>query len=227
MPNVETEQKYLRAEQVKDGFDLDQFLSGQKRAWQLLEELKTQIQPGMTEAQAHQIYSALQEKSGAQKYWHPAKIRFGVNTLHSFSEPSNPDVVLQANDIFFVDIGPIYNGYEGDVGRTFQVGEWPQAKRVIESCELIFHKVAEKFKTQQLKGAELYVYAESLAREQGYELVGDGAQGHRIGDFPHAIHYRGSLKGFDRTPSPHRWILEIQLRDHASQIGAFYEDLLN
>lgn len=227
--NLKTQENIMPAkeERVKETFDLELFLDGQRRTWQLVEKLKAQIKPGMTEAEAHEIYLQLQKESGAEKYWHPAKIRFGVNTLRSFREPSEPDIQLQQNDIFFIDIGPIYEGYEGDAGRTYTIGTHTAASQVIKAGEEIFHKVASRFKSERLQGAKLYQYAESLAEQAGYELVGEGAMGHRVGDFPHAVFYRGSLKDYERVPSPNRWILEIQLRDHKNKIGAFYEDILS
>ncbi len=213
-------------EGVKSNFDLSVFLEGQKRAWDLLYHLKEQIKPGMSEAEAHEIYSKLQQESGAEKHWHPAKIRFGANTLKSFREISDDTSRLLENDIFFLDFGPIYDGYEGDVGRTFTLGQHSAGEKVIAKGEEIYQQVAHKFKSEKLSGPELYAYAEKLAEEAGYELVGEGAKGHRVGDFPHAIHHRGSLKDFAHVPSPNRWILEIQLRDRQNQVGAFYEDVL-
>jgi Xaa-Pro aminopeptidase len=199
----------------------------QTRAWELLLDLSMYIEPGMTETEATEIYKKLQVESGAEKYWHPPKIRFGANTLCAFRDPSAPEVVLKKNDIFFLDIGPIYNGYEGDVGKTFVVGEHPAASRVQMACEEIFQTVIEQYHETQQTGAELYAYAAQLATEAGYELVGDGARGHRVSDFPHAAYYRGNLKDLsERRPAPDRWILEIQLRDHKNQVGAFYEDLI-
>ncbi len=34
-------------------------------------------------------------------------VRFGANTLKTFSTPSEPNTVL-AEDIFFIDIGPVW-----------------------------------------------------------------------------------------------------------------------
>ena len=60
----------------------------------------------------------------------------------------------------------------------------------------------------------------------GYEFVTKGASGHRVGDFPHHVFYRGNLKDIPQTVSANRWILEIQLHDRSLQRGAFFEDIL-
>ena len=49
-------------------------------------------------------------------------MRFGSNTTKNFDDPSEPGVVLGENDIFFIDIGPIFDGCEGDAGDTVAVG---------------------------------------------------------------------------------------------------------
>jgi len=211
---------------VKADFNLEIFNQGQMRAWELLLSLAGEIEIGMTENEAVEIYKQLQVEAGAEKYWHPPKIRFGVNTLCSFREPSDPLVKLKENDIFFLDIGPIFDGYEADVGKTFVCGEFAAADRIQLAGEQIYQMVAVRYNSTLESGAELYKYAANLAIEAGYELVGDGARGHRVSDFPHAAYYKGHLNDLERHPTPNRWILEIQLRDQKNKIGAFFEDVL-
>lgn len=216
----------MGAESVSDKFSPEALEACQVKTWQLVHALKEKIKPGMTEAEATEIYKNLQTQSGAEKYWHPPKIRFGKNTLCAFRDASDPDVRLQQDDIFFLDLGPIYDGYEGDCGQTFTLGKNPEGEKIIHAGEEIFKAVSERFKTTGESGMELYAYAEKLADEAGYNLVGEGANGHRVSDFPHAIHYRGNLRSFDQHPTAQRWILEIQLRHRTQPFGTFYEDIL-
>jgi Xaa-Pro aminopeptidase len=218
-------------EKVGEKFVAAHLARTQIKTWDLLFQLRNAIRPGMSEGEALEIYTRLQVASGAEKYWHPPKIRFGKNTLCAFRDPSDPEVRLQENDIFFLDLGPIYDGYEGDCGQTFQIGEATNervvaAKKVIAKCEEIFALVKNKWLEKICTGAELYAYAEELAINAGYELVGEGAKGHRVSEFPHAVYFRGSLRQFERIPAPSRWILEIQLRDRKNNIGAFFEELI-
>jgi Xaa-Pro aminopeptidase len=214
------------AEAVSEKFSAEKLESCQTKTWELVHKLRGQIKPGMTEAEANEIYKSLQQQTGAEKYWHPPKIRFGKNTMCAFRDPSAPDVKLKNDDIFFLDIGPIYDGYEGDCGQTYTLGNFPEGEKIIFEGERIFKKVSERFQQTGQSGAELYEYAEQLAADAGYELVGEGAKGHRVSDFPHAVFHRGSLKDYKGSTTAHRWILEIQLRDQKSNIGAFFEDIL-
>lgn len=216
----------MNEEAVGADFNIEQLVSAQASAWKLLNQLANEIKPGMTEIEASLIYKDLQLRSGAEKYWHPPKIRFSKNTLCAFRDPSDAEVVLQENDIYFLDLGPIYQGYEGDVGKTFTIGKSEPARKVIECCENLFFELKNKFLSEGLSGQDLYALAETRANEMGYELVGNGAEGHRISEFPHALHFRGSLKSLKRRPISNRWILEVQLRDLKNRIGAFYEDIL-
>jgi Xaa-Pro aminopeptidase len=216
----------MQEERVSEHFDAQKLHEAQDKTWALVYELKNCITPGMSEIEATEIYKDLQLKSGASKYWHPPKIRFGVNSTKAFRDVSVPDVRLKENDIFFLDLGPIYDGYEGDAGKTFLLGHLPEGEKIIKAGEEIFKSIADRFRSQGATGVELYAYAEKLAKKAGYSLVDDGARGHRIGDFPHAVYFRGNLKTLEKQVAPDRWILEVQLRHLSEPIGAFFEDIL-
>ncbi len=217
---------FMDIEQVGEKFNTDGMDKCQARAWELLHTLAGKVEPGMSEEEAHVISAELFEKFGSEKKWHPSKIRFGKNTVKTFREISDPTVRLQENDVFFLDLGPIFYDHEGDVGKTFVVGEFPAARNIIRAGEEIFGKVCRRWKGTGESGAQLYAYASGLAREIGYELSTTSGSGHRISDFPHAIYHKGALREFEQTPQAYRWVLEIQLLDHANQIGAFFENIL-
>ena len=153
-------------------------------------------------------------------------MRFGVNTVLPFAKPPLENHVLQDDDLFFLDIGPVFHGYESDIGETFQLGSNPKTQKLIEDSKTLFAMVKKHWQMTGSNGEELYRYASSHAEERGYKLALEGASGHRISEFPHAAHYRGKLKTFDLIPTPSRWILEIHLIDTQRKIGAFSEDVL-
>lgn len=47
-----------------------------------------------------------------------------------------------------------------------------------------------------------------------------------MADFPHALYGKHQLAQADFVPADGIWVLEIQVRDRALPIGAFYEDVL-
>jgi methionyl aminopeptidase len=213
-------------EKVGEAFNEDDFLRAQKRGWEALYHVAQMIKPGMVEADAKKLLKEVLIEFSSEKIWHPPQVRFGVNTVLPFSKPQLADHVLKEDDVFFLDIGPVFDGYESDIGETFQLGSNPKTKKLISDSKEIFKAVKTHWKSTGVNGEHLYEFATGLATERGWKLALEGASGHRISEFPHAAHYRGKLKTFELVPTQSRWILEIHLIDTDRKIGAFFEDVL-
>lgn len=183
------------------------------------------MRPGMTHAQAHDLAMATLQKLEMERNWHPVVIRFGEDTLKTFREISDPERVLGAQDIFFIDIGPVWDGHEGDAGDTFVTGDDPQMHACAEAARTLWHDVAARWRADRLSGQALYAYAAERAEAMGWRLNLD-IKGHRVCDFPHAIYQAGKLGDFGLCPTTGIWILEIQIAHPTRAFGAFYEDLL-
>ncbi|MDD4457418.1 MAG: M24 family metallopeptidase, partial [Syntrophotalea acetylenica] len=126
---------------------------------------------------------------------------------------------------FFIDIAPVWDGYEGDAGDSFVTGGNPELKRCAGDARKIFEAVAKKWKDEKATGVELYDFAQKLALDLGWELNLE-LGGHRLGDYSSAEHYEGPLSEIAFHPSPNLWMVEIHIRDAKNGFGAFYEDLL-
>lgn len=216
----------MNLEAVSEQFNFEKFEDCREKSWEILNALSKQIRPGMTEADGHEVYKKLCADFGVEKNWHPPKIRFGANSIMSFRELSDSSVVLKNDDIFFLDIGPIIHGHEGDVGKTFVLGNNSEYSRISKDAEEIWQIVGSHWRENKVKGQELYAFANKQADDRGWKLNLTGANGHRIGDFPHHVFHRGSLQDFEAVAIPDRWILEIQLRHPENKFGAFFEDVL-
>ncbi|MGH9120953.1 MAG: M24 family metallopeptidase, partial [Acidimicrobiales bacterium] len=162
---------------------------------------------------------------GMRRGWHHIIVRCGPNTTKDFMAQSEKGVVLGTDDIFFVDIGPIYEQTEGDGGETFVFGSDPDHHRAKRDARAIWEQVRQLWLEERVTGRDLYRFAESSAQELGWKLNLD-LSGHRLSDFPHAAHYDGPLADVDFTPSPQLWVLEIAIIHPERKFGAFYEDLL-
>lgn len=211
-------------EAVGERFDPALLLQARERSAQAVQAIADRIRPGMRESEAEAIAAEVFVELGFERIWHPTHIRFGRNTLKLYKEASETDVVLGQDDLFFIDIGPVWAGHEGDYGDTFVLGADRDMHAIADAARVLFARVAERWRSGE-SGRALYAYAELAARELGYEL-NLGAPGHRLGDFPHAVHRAGKLAAAGFAPSPGLWVLEIQLRHPTKPIGAFYEDLL-
>lgn len=214
----------MSIQNFSEKFDLEKFYRARDVARDLTYELASLIKAGMTEEEAHALYKSLCAKYGVEKNWHPPKLRFGPNTLKAFKEPSDP-YALQENDIFYVDIGPVIDGHEADYGETFTIGEDYEHKNIAHCSQKLFYEVAEFWKKNPVRGVALYEFAKKRAQEMGYHL-NMGSDGHRIGDFPHHVFFKGAIIDCDENLLPNAWILEIQLDHPERKFGAFFEDIL-
>ncbi|WP_133492354.1 M24 family metallopeptidase [Alcanivorax sp. 24] len=213
------------AERVGPAFSTDGMLLARRKTRQAIHDIASRVTPGMVEEEAVTMAKQVLIDSGMTLSWHPTRVRFGRNTIKPMKRKSEPGVMLQENDIFFIDIAPRVNAWEGDGGASFIVGEHPDYSRCAADAERLFHDAREVWSSQNLTGQALYAYAESTARKMGWELNLD-LPGHRISDFPHAAIHAGALADLDVPPSAMRWILEIHLCDPQRRFGAFHEDML-
>lgn len=173
-----------------------------------------------------------------ENYWHKKIVRAGVNTLQPFN--GNPaDRMIQQDDIVVLDFGPIFQGFEADLGRTYVIGSDPLKLKLKEDVEAAWYQVKDwYFKQSSLTGSTLFNYVVELAAGYGYEF-GNEIAGHIVGPFPHEqpddpndlcldIHpdNHSSILLPDKNGNSRHWILEIQFIDRKNEIGGFFEQLL-
>lgn len=207
-----------------ENFNLHKFYHARDIARDMVHELASKIRYGMKEEEAHELYRLICKKHHVEKNWHPPKFRFGPNTLKSFKETSDP-YSLQDEDIFYLDIGPVIDGHEADYGETFTIGSNYEHKKIAEASQKIFNHVRDFWMKEQVSGPRLYDYAKMISEQHGYHL-NMGSDGHRIGDFPHHVIFKGAIIDCEAQLLPNAWILEIQLNHPKLKCGAFFEDIL-
>lgn len=74
---------------------------------------------------------------GIDTYWHKRIVRSGPNTLLPYDE-NPPDLTLQADDTLFLDLGPVFEQWEADFGRTFVLGSDPFKLKLKRDVGLAF-----------------------------------------------------------------------------------------
>src|SRR5262249_20942198 len=157
-------------------------------------------------------------------------VRAGPNTLAPYDE-NPPDLTIAEDDIVFLDLGPVFEEWEADFGRTFVVGEDPAKRKLCRDIEQAFRDGKRYFQEQpDLTGSDLYKFATQWAAQRGGESGGPIA-GHLIGAFPHEktpgdkislyVHpmNHNRLQALDAAGRKRDWILEIHFVDRARQIG--------
>jgi Xaa-Pro dipeptidase len=217
-----------------------ELLEAQTKAEALFHEVETRglIRPGITENDLNtEIYALAKEMYGTTTYWHKRIVRAGRNTLLPYADNA-PDLTIGGDDILFLDLGPVFEQWEADFGRTFVIGSDPLKLKMQRDVEAAFADGKRYFESHSdITSQELFHYAESLAEKYNWEFGGPIA-GHLIGQFPHEkiagdkvtlyVHPKSDLpmRSLDEMGRQRHWILEIHFVDTQNEIGGFYEELL-
>ncbi|WP_248750517.1 NAD(P)H dependent flavin oxidoreductase family protein [Pseudomonas sp. MWU15-20650] len=211
-------------EKVGPRYSLDGMLAAREKTMRALGAIASQLKVGMTTGAALEMASRQLQAMGASHTWHPTYIRFGDDTVRPPREGIDPLRTLRATDIVVVDLGPVWDGYEGDYGDTFVFGESPLHLACTKALHEVFDETRDAWK-RGMTGCELYDFAEGRAVAKGWQLSRNLA-GHRIADFPHALFEHKELAELEITPSEMVWVLEIQLCHPTEPVGGFFEDIL-
>jgi Xaa-Pro dipeptidase len=215
-------------------------LRAQQNADRLFKAVETEgiIRAHVLESRINQdIYDLAQRMFGISNYWHKRIVRAGRNTLAPYDE-NPPDLTVGEDNILFLDLGPVFEEWEADFGRTFVLGSDPVKMKLRDDIAKAFADGKKYFNDHpDITAVELFKYAQKLAARYGWEFGGVIA-GHLIGQFPHEkipgdkislyVHPDNPLRmrGLDANGQERHWILEIHFVDRARQIGGFYEELL-
>jgi Xaa-Pro aminopeptidase len=215
----------MTREAVGTRFDPALMAQARTRSWAVLHGIRARLHPGISEAQAREEAAEVCREHGVERLWHPLIIRIGSNTTKTYRQRSDPEVRMGEHDICFIDLGLVFDGHEGDVGETFVIGAAPERQACADAAHTLYDEVAHAWRTQGLSGRALYAFAQERAQASGWRL-NHAIKGHRLGDFPHAVHKAGDLGTLEAAPSPGLWVLEIQIAHPSEPFGAFHEDLL-
>jgi Xaa-Pro dipeptidase len=146
--------------------------------------------------------------------------------------------VIDDNDTVFLDLGPGFDEWEADVGRTYVMGDDGDKHQLCQDLLKVFDALKAYFDAHaDVTGAELYACAQRCEADAGW-LFGGAIAGHIVGDFPHARIpgdkdlYRVSpanlerMRAPDASGQPKFWILEVHLVDQTRRWSGFYERTL-
>ena len=216
-------------------------LDAQNRAAQLFAEIErgAMIRPGVGEkALSDEIRDVAADMFGVERHWHKRIVRAGENTLQPYRE-NPPDRLIAEDDIVFCDLGPIFDQWEADFGRTYVLGDDAGKHALCADLPRVWAKGREYFESHpDVTGAELFAHVVVLSREAGWEFGGTIA-GHLVGEFPHETIAGEKIESYiapgserpmrrtDRTGRVCHWILEVHLIDPERRFGGFYEELLD
>lgn len=220
---------------------VERLLDAQGKAAQLFDEIeqRAMIRPGVAErALSDEIRDLAAEMFGVTRHWHRRIVRAGENTLQPFKEHP-ADRVIADDDIAFLDLGPVFEEWEADFGRTFVLGDDPAKMAVRDALPRVWAAGRHYFDEHAcVTGTELFDYVVGAAGAEGFDW-GSPIAGHLVGEFPHKkIAGDGAqwyitpgadepMRRTDGRGRPCHWILEIHLVDRPRGFGGFYEQLLD
>jgi len=153
----------------------------------VLEEMERLVTPGVTTRELDYVADTLIREMGGTpsfKGYHgyPATICTSVNDEVVHGIPRKR--VLRDGDIVSVDVGAIYDGYQGDAARTYVVGTVPErVLRLLAATEAALKAGIAAART----GARLSDIShaiEQCARREGLEVIREYG-GHGIGESMH------------------------------------------
>src|SRR6202050_3257956 len=134
-------------------------LDAQAKAQALFAAIETQnlIRSGVKESEINEsVYALAGSMYGIERYWHKRIVRAGRNTLAPYDE-NPPDLTVGEDDILFLDLGPVFEEWEADFGRTFVLGPDPVKLKLRDDISKAFIAGKEHFKSNpDITAAELY-----------------------------------------------------------------------
>ncbi|MEY2830103.1 MAG: hypothetical protein RIQ33_1961 [Bacteroidota bacterium] len=185
------------------------------------------------------LYQLADELFNIKKFWHKRIVRCGVNTLLPYQ--ANPiDLIINENDILFIDFGPVFEEWEADFGRTYVIGNDAQKLKLKNDVEQAWH-IGKHFFDENyatLTCSQFYNFTKELALKMGWQY-GNHHCGHLIGNFPHELILGDEINNYfhadnhqliatlDIFNQKRYWIYEIHFIDTKSQIGGFFEQLIS
>lgn len=142
-----------------------QLIEAEKKAAHLFQMIESRglIKSGISEKELNKsVYDLAEELYGIRKYWHKRIVRAGKNTLLPYRE-NPPDLILQEDDILFLDFGPVFEEWEADFGRTYVIGDNSKKKQLVKDIAEAWKKGKDFFLAHQdtITGAHLRLYFEA------------------------------------------------------------------
>ena len=154
----------------------------------VLELIGSRIKAGMTTKELDKIAYDYIKACGAYPSFlgysgYPASICASIDDIVVHGIPSD-DIVIKEGQIVSIDVGVVYNGWQGDAARTFTIGKVSEEKaRLVKVTEECFFKAIENLKDGSPLG-DIGYQVQTHAENNGFSVV-RALVGHGIGKDMH------------------------------------------
>jgi Xaa-Pro dipeptidase len=106
------------------------------------------IMPSVLESElSNQIHELAVKLYGLRRHWHQRIVRSGPNTLLTYYDEA-PDRRIEASDVVFFDFGPVFEGWEADLGRSYVLGSDPRKHRLVKDLGDAFRLGQERLRVR-------------------------------------------------------------------------------
>lgn len=169
---------------IKTDSELNQMRESGRITKNVLDLIEKSIKVGMTTKQLDKIAYDYIKSCGATPSFlgyggYPASICASIDEMVVHGIPNDNDVIKDGQ-IISIDVGVIYNGWQGDAARTFMVGNVSEEKRkLVKTTEECFFKAIENLRDGTPLG-DIGYHVQTHAESNGYSVV-RALVGHGIG----------------------------------------------
>ena len=169
---------------IKTDSELNQMRESGRITKNVLDLIEKSIRVGMTTKQLDKIAYDYIKSCGATPSFlgyggYPASICASIDEMVVHGIPSD-DAVIKDGQIISIDVGVVYNGWQGDAARTFMVGNVSEEKRkLVKTTEECFFKAIENLREGTPLG-DIGYNVQTHAESNGYSVV-RALVGHGIG----------------------------------------------
>ncbi len=169
---------------IKTDAELDCMRESGRITKNVLDLIGKSIRIGMTTKELDKIAFDYIKSCGAVPSFlgyggYPASICTSIDEMVVHGIPSN-DTIIKDGQLVSIDVGVIYNGWQGDAARTFMVGNVSdQKKKLVKTTEECFFKAVENLRDGSPLG-DIGHYIQTHAESNGYSVV-RALVGHGIG----------------------------------------------
>lgn len=173
--------------------DLAGFAAAERFARDLATDIANAAEPGMSEHDLAHLAKRRFRDAGIKRHWHVPVIGLGQGSakLRNIRSLLAGDALarrrrLQADDVVYVDIAPIYDGYPSDFTVTRVAGRHPEREQLIAAAHELARRVVDRIgEHRDARGVWAWAVATASA-DARFELVEPPLVGlaHRIGVVP-------------------------------------------
>ena len=172
----------------KSAIELEKMRRAGLVVWEVLQELKAMVQPGLATIELEKVAEQRIAESGARAafkglYNFPCVLCTSINDEIVHGIPS-PKRILRKGDLLKIDVGAEVEGYYGDSAITVPVGEIsPALKQLVRVTEESLYAAIDRVRLGSRVG-DVSSAVEQYVTPYGYSVVRDFV-GHGIGSKLH------------------------------------------